>query len=215
MRQLRRPSLLPLFLAGAVVLWADTGQARAEILLTLAGGAPTHNRNGTYTYTYNAFLTGGSALDKSGLENAANSFTLFDLTGYVPGSALSNAMGFAQSGVSEQLPGVTGPHTPSLADVTFRYTLPTGTKDPAGSSNLSLGTVSIVSTDGVVGHSNIVYSTAGAKNTPAVAASAKEVRLVDGPLAMPGPPAIVMFGSGLTLLGAAFMRRRKALLTLA
>lgn len=211
MRHLRRPCLLALLLAGAVVLWADTGQARAEILLTLAGGAPTHNSNGTYTYTYNVSLTGGSALEKNGDDNGANLFTLFDLPGYVPGTATSNATGFAQSGVSAQLLGVTAP---SLANVTFRYTSPTETKDAVGSPNLSLGSVSIGSTDGVVGHANIVYASAG-KNAPAVTASAKEVRFVDGPLAMPGPPAFVMFSSGLALLGAAFMRRRKALLTLA
>jgi len=207
-----------------VVLWADTGQARSEILLTLAGGAPTNNGNGTFTYTYNAFLTGGFELDMNGGGgNTANLFTLYDIAGYVPGSATSSATGFSQAGVSEQLLGVTPPATAppdsaTVANVTFRYTSPTETDNAIGSPDLLLGTVSIVSTVGNVGGANLFYAAAAQKNTPGSPADeslANDVSLVAGPVAIPGPPAFVMFSSGLSLLGAAFMRRRKALLTLA
>jgi hypothetical protein len=218
--------MVPLLVAGAV-LWADAGRARAEILLTLTNGSPTNNGNGTFTYSYNVFLTGGYELDTNGGGlNTMNGFTLYDLAGYVPGSATSNASGFGQSGVSEQLVGITPPATapvdsPSVVNATFRYTSSTETNNDIGSPDLFLGTVSFLSTDGTVGDSNIMYAAAAQKNTPGSPSDesfANDVSLVSGPvlvMPIPAPPAVVLFGSGLPFLGAAFLRWRKRLLNLA
>jgi len=223
MKHFARSGLMPLLLASAV-FWADTGQARAEILLTLAGGSPTNNLNGTYTYTYDVYLTGGYQLNMTGGGgNTANLFTLYDLQGYVPGSATSAAAGFAQAGVSEQLVGVTPPATapvddPTILNATFRYTSPTVTSNATTNPDLLLGTVSFESTDGIVGDSNVMYAAAAQKYTPGSPANgqlANDVSLVAGPSVIPAPPAIVLFSSGLPLLGAAFLRWRRRLLNLA
>jgi hypothetical protein len=221
MKQFVRCRLILPLLASAAVILAGVGQAHAEILLTLAGGAPTSNNNGTFTYSYNVFLTGGSELDKKGASDTAGSmFTLYDLTGYVAGSAKSNATGFGQSGVTEQFLGTTPSKvaladSPNLKNVTFNYTSAAATNDGSGSPNMFLGTVSFVSTDGKVGSSNITYASGvhgQGPNSPSV-----DVRQVAGPLAMhmPAPPTLVMLGSGLPLLGVAFLRRRKLFLTIA
>jgi hypothetical protein len=221
-----KSGLVPLLLASAV-FWADTGQARAEILLTLSGGAPTNNLNGTFTYTYDVYLTGGYQLNQAGGGgNTANLFTMYDIQGYVPGSATSSAAGFSQSGVSEQLVGLT-PITqapvddPNILNATFKYTSPTPTVNPIGNPDLLLGTVSFLSTDGVYANSAVMYSAAAQKYVPGSPANgdlANDTSLVIGPVAVmpiPGPPSIVMLGSGLPLLGAAFLRWRRRLLSLA
>ncbi len=224
MQRLGRTRLLPLLLAGAAVLWADTGQARAEILLTLAG-PPTSNGTGGFTFTYDVRLSGGFELDTAGGGiNSANFFTLYDIPGYIPGSAKSNIASFAQSGVSEQFVGVTPalqspPDSPTVTNVTFRYTLGTETNNPVGSPEMLLGTVSIDSTTGAVG-APILYSAAAQKNTPGLPEDeegANDTSFVAGPTAIPAPASLLILGSGLPLLGAAaaFRRRRKQLLSLA
>jgi hypothetical protein len=224
MRLFVKSRLVPLLLAAAVVLWADTGQARSEILLTLAGGSPTNNGNGTYTYNYDVYLTGGYQLNSAGGGgNTANLFTFYDIAGYVPSSAVSNATGFAQSGVSEQLVGVTPANTApadsaTVENVTFRYTSPTVMSNAIGSPDELLGTVSFLSTDGIVGTSNVMYAAAAQKFTPGSPANGEEandVSFVAGPTVIPAPPTLFMVGSALPLLGAAFFRRLRRLLILA
>src|SRR5438067_2310189 len=98
-------------LALAAALFMNTGQSRADIILSLASVTPT----GTdFTYTYSVLLTPGSVLHSaggganSGVSPSNNYFTLYDVQGLVAGSEVYlGALGVAgNSAKTEQFTGI-------------------------------------------------------------------------------------------------------------
>jgi len=126
-----------------------SGTAKADILPSSAPPTVTANANGTFTWTYEVFVTNAQQLNPAGV----NSFTFYDFNGYVANSAVaSNAAFTASSTLLSPAPVVTpfGSVTPNdsgaIPNITFTYNGPLIQGGPT-----SLGTFSLVSTIGGVG----------------------------------------------------------------
>jgi hypothetical protein len=195
-----------------------SGQARGDILITLAGTAPS----GTNTaYTYNVFLTPGFELDKAGVKGNTSTgdlFTVYDFVGLVGSPTISPALstnGFSTFSIKNTgtTPVNTAPNDNSaLANVTFKYTKSTETNNPAAGMNLLLGQFTLTSTFGPAGTANIQYATATQKNLPGSSEDehlANNVSEVVGPAAVPEPPSLLLFGIALPLAGGFLLLRRR------
>jgi hypothetical protein len=113
-------------------------RAQADPVLALASGPTVNGSN--FTWTYNAYA--------SSTVQTGDFFTIYDIPGYVSGSA-SAPSGFSSLA---QLVGVTPssvsvPDSGSLPNVTYQYDGPTIAVAPG--SVVNLGTFSFVSTDGL------------------------------------------------------------------
>jgi hypothetical protein len=218
MPRVGRGALLASALASLCLL--GPGVARADIILSLAGGAPTPTGS-NFTYTYNVALAGGTELDQAGgFANPGNFFTLFDIVGYVSGSATSAATGFPTGAITAQQIGITpptqGPPDTIVTNLTFHYKSPTEIEAPLG-ADLALGTVSFESTQ-PLGADLIFYSAATQKNTPGSPGDeslANNTSLVAGPglgvtgSPVPAPASMALLGLSLPLLGGYAWARRK------
>jgi hypothetical protein len=211
-----RKTFLPIFLAGVGLLGLATRHARADILVTLDLTSVV-NHGATTTYGYMAFLNPGFELDSAGFKsNGANFFTLYDIPGYVPGSATATMAGFGS--ITEQSLGFTPltqspPDSASMLNLTFHYTSGTEIEVPLGSPNFLLGTFTFDSTiPNASPTSNIFYSAATQKNLPGVPSDedlANNTSLVAGPSPIPEPASLALVGIGIPLLGVFYLLRRR------
>ena len=180
-----------LMLAGIAM---SAGTARADISLTLNGGAPTAS-GANFLYTYTATLTPGSSINSTGQfpvgspsPNTANFVTLYDVVGYVAGSAASVAF----PTISVQTPGITpvtqAPPDTGVINLTFNYT--NGLQDATGATGIVLGTLSFLSSSGVT--TNAMYYSAATQSDRGAGQIANNTSVVVGPSAVPEPGPIAL-----------------------
>jgi hypothetical protein len=212
-----RKIVLPLLVAVACLLGMTAGQARADILVTL-DLTTVVTVGSTTTYGYTAFLNPGSQLNNTGTignTNTGDLFTLYDIPGYIPGSATSALTGFGS--ITEQNVGITPnfqgpPDSSAMTNVTFHYTSSAPTQNPGPNTNLLLGTFTIGSTIATPSPTaNIFYSAATQKFTPGSPSDmqpANNTSLVAGP-AIPEPASLALLAIGTPVMGVFYLLRRR------
>jgi len=138
--------------AVAVGLTALTsGTAKADILTSTAPPIVTANPNGTFTWTYEVFVTGAQTV------NPTNSFTFYDFNGFTGTATSTNSAFVATSALVSPSPVTTpfGAVTPNdsagVPNITFTYAPNNPNAAPIvgqGLNGTSLGTFSLTSTLG-------------------------------------------------------------------
>jgi hypothetical protein len=187
-------------------------QARADILLTLNG---TSTSNGQTTYTYNVFLQPQAALNATGAtgnEMTGDLFTLYDIEGYVAGSATASA-GLMSNGFGSPTVQGTGitpttqtpPDNPAIPNITFKYTSSMPLSNPTDTAVL-LGTVSFKSTFLPGTAASVMISAASQRADNGHIAN--NVGSVIGPV-IPEPATVLLCLAGLPLLGGAYVWRQR------
>jgi len=203
--------------------------ARAEITVSLNGGAPTMITASDFRFTYTATLAALSEVHGTGLPHtgqsatppsqSANFFTLYDFQGWLSGSH-SEPVGWT---FSAQLVGFTPgdqspPDNPAIVNLTWTYTAP-GEIGESGAGAI-LGTTfsadSVNSATVSIRTSAATQQAADAGTTPETAEtedSANNSRTTLGPSgvvgAVPEPAALVLLACGSPLLSLYWLRRRK------
>lgn len=126
-----------------------SGTAKADILTSTAPPVVTANGNGTFTWTYEIFVTAAQEV------RPTNSFTFYDFNGYVAGSARATDTRFVATEALVSPAPVTTPFgsvTPNdsalVPNITFTFTPPTANPETRIIGQQSLGTFSLVSTLG-------------------------------------------------------------------
>jgi hypothetical protein len=204
---------------GLALAGLQPGTARADILITLQGTAPSGSNT---VYTYGVFLAPGFELDKTGQKgNTATGdlFTLYDFVGLVgaptPSAALA-ANGFSSFTLQNvgKTPGNTAPtDDPGIVNISSKYTKATETNNPATGMNLFLGSFAVTSMFGPAGSANLFYAGASQKNLPGSLEDehlANNVSQVIGPAAVPEPTTLLLAGLALPVVGGfLYSRRRK------
>jgi hypothetical protein len=148
MKRMRTPARVPAILAALVAVLAVAQGARAELLPTLNGVSGT----GPFTFNYTFNVLGTSQLQ------TGDYAVVYDVKGFVPGSATAPAnwsMTWANTG---PVPGQTAPNDdPTLPNIKWTYT---------GSSIISPGSTSAAilgfsyqSTDGLIGTADFASQT--------------------------------------------------------
>lgn len=123
------------------------GTAKADILPSTAPPTVTANANGTFTWTYEVFVTGAQTV------NPGNAFTFYDFAGFTGTATSSNASFGSTTALISPAPVVTpfGAVTPNdsgaIPNITFTYNGVTPIVGQ-GLNGTSLGTFSLVSTLG-------------------------------------------------------------------
>jgi hypothetical protein len=104
-------------LAGAALLMVSGSLARADIIPEVS--TVTSNGSGGFTWTYTAALTNDETLQ------SGNFFTIYDFTGFVPGTNFQPANWvFSSANVGLTPPRVTPTDNPSVPNLTWTYTGP-------------------------------------------------------------------------------------------
>jgi hypothetical protein len=116
--------LLLSMLAGCGLLAIGAPAARGEMIVMFSSVAADPAHSGQFTYNYNAVLTTLSELDRlGGNGNSTNGFTIYDVNGYVPGSASSSNAAFTASSANSGLlyPTQSPTDDADVPNVTFTY----------------------------------------------------------------------------------------------
>lgn len=139
--------------AAAIGLVALSSAAKADILPSTAGPTVTANGNGTFTWTYEVFVTGAQTV------NPGNSFTFYDFQGFTGQATATNGQFTPTTTLVSPAPVITpfGAVTPNdsagIPNITFTFSGATPIVGQ-GINGTSLGTFSLVSTLGGPGVRN-------------------------------------------------------------
>jgi len=188
------------------------GTAKADISLSLNGGAPTPSGS-NFLYTYTASLLPGSSISANGQfpagtvsPNTTNFVTIYDVQGYVAGSAASSVFPTITTQATGINPITQSPPDTGVLNLTFTYT--GAFQDASGASPIVLGTVSFLSSNG--GTAPIFYSAATQRDT-VPGQIANNTSVVLGPAAAvpePGPVALSLVAAAVCGLGYRVRNRK-------
>jgi hypothetical protein len=184
-------------LFAAAVLAAATGPAQAEIIPATVTTAPD---GGYVRWTYSVVLPTDMKLQ------SGNYFTIYDITGLVPGTIQAPPNWTATTALTTTPPAGLHPHDdPTLPDVTFTYNGPVIPTGQVGLGNFWFDSTSGFSTSVDFTAQNPQASTGNIdRNIVSTVGPAQH----EG-FATPEPTTMALAGLGLPLVGAARLLRRK------
>ena len=197
------------------VLCVTAAPARADIIVTFVSVVPVA---GGFTWTYDATLGPNEETQETDLGGPFPTlFTLYDLSGLVPGSETQPSSSWTPS---EQLTGVTPPGVspippddPTVLNITWSYGGTPSVIDD-GTTSTDLGLFTFKSTFGGTS-SLIAFSQEATKNNPGKPdddtqiAGRGQIVGPDGSTTIPEPSSLLILGSG--LLGFAGFAKKKLL----
>jgi hypothetical protein len=210
MKRLRTPARLPAILAALVAVLAVAQGARAEIIPSSAGVSGT----GPFTFSYTFGVLGGSQLQTGDFA------VLYDVKGYVPGSATAPA-GWSVSWQNlGPDPKQTAPNdNPLLPNIIWTYT--GASVISPGPSTVQIPGFSYMSTDGLIGQADFASQThedpdpqhpkgRSVSNVTQVDVPAPNGDGGPPPTDSPEPGTVVLSFFGLAGLGLGALRKWKA-----